>query len=72
MIPIPTDINAYLIFIRIAILFLLTYIPLNHFDRRILTSPYLSEWRKSLSALLTIIFSLLLAVHLETFVYDLF
>jgi len=71
MIPISLELNAYLVFIRIAILFLLIYIP-----AAIISVKY---WRKypsidvkCITDLTLLIGSLLLAAYLETFVYDLF
>lgn len=71
MIPIPTDLNTYLTFIRIAILFLLIYIPAIWVYLKYLCK-YHGNSEKYLVELILPIGSLLLAAHLETFVYDLF
>lgn len=71
MIPISLELNAYLVFIRIAILFSLIYIPVIVVYLKYL-SKYHGNSEKCLVELLLPISSLLLASYLETFVYDLF
>lgn len=71
MIPISLELNAYLVFIRIAVLFLLIYTPVIVVYLKYLSKCH-SQYRKYLSEFLLIVASFMLATHLETFVYDLF
>lgn len=71
MIPISLELNAYLVFIRIAILFWLIYTPLIWIYYKYLGKRFTrthSLWNEFFISL----FSVLLAGYLEIFVYDLF